>query len=71
MSCFNCMLTNIKVTVDNIEFWKKNVKKVSLNVAYNKVINRFGATDIVRSLEERNFGQFKMNRKKTKMKRKI
>jgi hypothetical protein len=41
------MLTNIKVTVDNIEFWKKNVKKVSLNVAYNKVINRFGATDIL------------------------
>jgi len=40
------MLTNIKVTIDNIEFWKKNVKKVSLNVAYNKVINRFGATDI-------------------------
>ena len=46
MSYFNCMLTNIKVTIDNIEFWKKNVKKVSLNVAYNKVINRFGATDI-------------------------
>jgi len=46
MSCFYCMLTNIKVTADNIEFWKKNVKKVSLNVAYNKVINRFGATDI-------------------------
>lgn len=46
MSYFNCMLTNIKVTIDNIEFWKKNVKKVSLNVAYNKHIKRFGASDI-------------------------
>ena len=46
MSCFNCMLTNIKVTCDNIEFWKKNVKNVSLNIAYHKLIKRFGATDI-------------------------
>jgi len=46
MNCFNCLLTNIRVKSDNIDFWKKNVRKVSLNTAYHKVIKRFGASDI-------------------------